>query len=68
MGGIDMKVFIVVNDYSDMEQHCGEYRDCFLDEIKAYQYALRLSNENMGDTIRVIEKDFSAEQRSSEML
>ena len=56
-----MKVFIVVNDYSDMEQHCGEYRDCFLDEIKAYQYALRLSNENMGDTIRVIEKDFGDE-------
>ena len=56
-----MKVFIVVNDYSDMEQHCGEYRDCFLDEIKAYQYALSLSNENMGDTIRIIEKDFSTE-------
>ena len=56
-----MKVFIVVNDYSDMEPHCGEYRDCFLDEIKAYQYALRLPNENMGDTIRIIEKDFSTE-------
>lgn len=56
-----MKVFIVVNDYSDMEQHCGEYRDCFLDEIKAYQYALKLANDNMGDTIRVIEKDFSTE-------
>ena len=54
-----MKVFIVVNDYSDMEHHCGEYRDCFLDEIKAYQYALKLSNDNTGDTIRVIEKDFS---------
>ena len=54
-----MKGFIVVNDYSDMEQHCDEYRDCFLDEIKAYQYALKLSNENKGDTIRVIEKDFS---------
>ena len=56
-----MKVFIVVNDYSDMEQHCGEYRDCFLDEIKAYQYVLKLSNDNIGDTIRVIEKDFSTE-------
>ena len=56
-----MKVFIVVNDYSDMEYHCGEYRDCFLDEIKAYQYALKLANDNMGDTIRVIEKDFSIE-------
>ena len=56
-----MKVFIVVNDYSDMEQHCGEYRDCFLDEIKAYQYALSLSNKNMGDTIHIIEKDFSIE-------
>ena len=61
MKGIGMKVFIVVNDYSDMEQHCGEYRECFLDEIKAYQYALRLSNENMSGTIRVIEKDFGAE-------
>ena len=61
MKGIVMKVFIVVNDYSDMEQHCGEYRDCFLDEIKAYEYALELSNDNMGDTIRVIEKDFGAE-------
>ena len=56
-----MKVFIVVNDYSDMEQHCGEYRDCFLDKIKAYQYALKLANANMGDTIRIIEKDFSTE-------
>ena len=56
-----MKLFIVVNDYSNMEQHCGEYRDCFLDEIKAYQYALKLSNDNTGDTIRVIEKDFSTE-------
>ena len=63
-----MKVFIVVNDYSDMEQHCGEYRDCFLDEIKAYQYALRLSHETMNVKIRIIEKDFSTEQRSSEML
>ncbi len=60
-GGIGMKVFIVVNDYSDMEHHCGEYRDCFLDEIKAYQYALNLSNDNTGDTIRIIEKDFSTE-------
>ena len=56
-----MKVFIVVNDYSDMEQHCGEYRDCFLDEIRAYQYALKLSNDNMGDTIHVIEKNFGDE-------
>ena len=56
-----MKVFIVVNDYSDMEQHWGEYRDCFLDEIKSYQYALKLSNDNTGDTIRVIKKDFSTE-------
>ena len=63
-----MKVFIVVNDYSDMEQHCGEYRDCFLDEIKAYQYALLLANKDKTGTIRIIEKDFSAEQRSSEML
>lgn len=61
-----MKVFIVVNDYSDMEQHCGEYRDCFLDEIKAYQYALKLSNDNTGDTIRVIEKDFSEKDFSTE--
>ena len=53
-----MKVFIVVNDYSNMEEHCGEYRDCFLNEIKAYQFALRLANDNMGDEIRVIEKDF----------
>ena len=58
MEGIGMKVYIVVNNYSDMEQHCGEYRDCFLDEIKAYQYALRLSNENMSGTIRIIEKNF----------
>ena len=33
-----MKVFIVVNDYSNMEEHCGEYRDCFLNEIEAYQF------------------------------
>ena len=51
----------MVNDYSNMEQHCGEYRDCFLDKIKAYQYALKLSNDNMGDTIRVIEKNFGDE-------
>lgn len=56
-----MKVFIVVNDYYDMEQHCGEYRDCFLDEIKAYQYALMLSNEDKIGTIRIIEKDFNVE-------
>ena len=31
-----MKVFIVDRDYSDMEKHCDEYCDCFLDEIKAY--------------------------------
>lgn len=55
-----MKVFIVVNDYSDMETHC-EYRDCFIDEIKAYQYALLLSNKNNKGTIRVVEKNFSAE-------
>lgn len=56
-----MKVFIVVNDYSDMEEHCAEYRDCFLDEIKAYQYALLLSNKDKIGTIRIIEKDFSTE-------
>ena len=60
MKGTDMKVFIVVNDYSDMEQHCGEYRDCFLDEIKAYQYALSLANKDKIGTIRIIEKDFSS--------
>ena len=59
MKGIGIKVFIVVNDYSDMEQHCGEYRDCFLDEIKAYQYALSLANKDKIGTIRIIEKDFS---------
>ena len=53
-----MKVFIVVSDYSDMEKHSGEYYDCFLNEIEAYQFALRLANDNMGDEIRVIEKDF----------
>ena len=54
-----MKVFIVVNDYSNMEEHCGEYRDCFLNEIEAYKYALRLSNEDNLRTFRVIEKDFT---------
>ena len=61
-----MKVFIVVHDYSDMEAHC-EYRECFIDEIKAYQYALSLSNK--GDeygTFRVIEKDFSTEKIKEE--
>ena len=57
VGGVSMKVFIVVNDYSDMETHC-EYRDCF----KAYQYALLLSNKNNKGTIRVIEKNFSTEK------
>ena len=62
-----MKVFIVVNDYSNMEKHCDEYRDCFLDEIKAYQYALMLSNKNDEyGTFRVIEKDFSAENNKNE--
>ena len=60
-----MKVFIVVNDYSDMETHC-EYRDCFIDEIKAYQYALLLSNKNEFGTVRVIEKDFSREESKEE--
>ena len=61
-----MKVFIVVNDYSDMETHC-EYRDCFLDEIKAYQYALSLSNkDDEYGTFRVIEKNFSTEKNDSE--
>lgn len=63
--GIAMKVFIVVNDYSDMEQHC-EYRDCFIDEIKAYQYALLLSNKNNKGTMRVIEKNFSTEKSKEE--
>ena len=67
MGGIDMKVFIVVHDYSDMEQHCGEYRDCFLDEIKAYQYALVLSNRNDEfGTFHIIVKDFSTEKSKEE--
>ena len=56
-----MKVFIVVNDYSNMEQHCGEYRDCFLNEVEAYKYALNLANENVDDKIRVIEKEFKDE-------
>ena len=56
-----MKVFIVLHDYSNMEKHYDEYCECFLDEIKAYQYALKLANDNMGDTIRIIEKDFSTE-------
>ena len=61
-----MEVFIVVNDYSDMEIHC-EYRDCFIDEIKAYQYALSLSNKDDEYGIfRVIEKDFSAEKSKKE--
>ena len=65
MGGVSMKVFIVVNDYSDMETHC-EYRECFIDEIKAYRYALLLSNKNDMGTIRVIEKDFSTEKSKEE--
>ena len=61
-----MKVFIVVNDYSDMETHC-EYHDCFIDEIKAYQYALSLSNkDDEYGTFRVIEKNFSTEKNYSE--
>ena len=54
-----MEVFIVVNDYSNLEQRCGEYRDCFLNEVEACQFALRLANDNMNDIIRVIEKDFN---------
>ena len=66
MGGIDMKVFIVVNDYSDMEAHC-EYRECFIDEIEAYQYALLLSNkDDEFGTFRIIEKDFSTEKSEKE--
>ena len=60
-----MKVFIIVNDYSDMEQHC-EYRECFIDEVEAYRYALLLSNKNNIGTIRVIEKDFSTEKSKEE--
>ena len=61
-----MKVFIVVNDYSDMETHC-EYRDCFIDEIKAYQYALLLSNkDDEFGTFHIIEKDFSTEKSKEE--
>lgn len=62
-----MKVFIVVHDYSNMEKHCDEYRDCFIDEIKAYQYALMLSNKNDEfGTFRIIEKNFSTEKNDSE--
>ena len=62
-----MKVFIVVNDYSDMEKHCDEYRDCFINEIEDYQYALSLSNkDDEYGTFRVIEKDFSAENNKNE--
>lgn len=66
VGGVSMKVFIVVNDYSDWEKHCNEYQDCFLNEIEAYQYALSLSNENEFGTVRVIEKDFGAEKSKEE--
>ena len=66
MGGIDMKVFTIVCDYSDMEQHCGEYHDCFLDEVEAYKYALKLANECEFGTVRVIEKDFSTEKSKEE--
>lgn len=62
-----MKVFIVVHDYSNMEKHCDEYRDCFLNEIEAYQYALMLSNKNDEfGTFHIIEKDFSAEKSKKE--
>ena len=62
-----MKVFIVVRDYSDMEMHCGEYRDCFINEIEAYQYALMLSNkDDEFGTFRIIEKDFSTEKSKKE--
>ena len=62
-----MKVFIVVHDYSNMEKHCDEYRDCFIDEIKAYQYALMLSNKNDEfGTFQIIEKNFSTEKNDSE--
>ena len=61
-----MKVFIVVNDYSDMEKHYGEYRDCFLDEIEAYKYALSLSNKDKIGTIRIIEKDLMSSERKEE--
>lgn len=54
-----MKVFIVTCDYSDMEKHINEYCDCFLDEVKAYQHALSLSNEEMLKTFHVIEKEFN---------
>lgn len=54
-----MKVFIVVNDYSDLAKHSNEYCDCFLDEIDAYKYALRLCNEANLGTFCVIEKDFN---------
>lgn len=62
-----MKVFIVVHDYSNMENHSDEYCNCFLDEIKAYQYALSLSNrDDEYGTFRVIEKDFSNEKINKE--
>lgn len=54
-----MKVFIVVSEYSDLSKQSDKYCDCFLDEIDAYKYALRLSNEDNLGTFRVIEKDFN---------
>lgn len=56
-----MKVFIVVNDYSNMDKHIGEYCNCFLNEVEAYKYALEICNEHVNDKIRVIEKEFKDE-------
>lgn len=50
-------------DISDFGHDCGEYRDCFLDEIEAYRYALSLANKDNFGPIRIIEKDFSDKQK-----
>ena len=50
--GQAMKVFIVVNDYSNMEEHCGEYRDCFLNITK---------NSYGGDIIKQIINELTKE-------
>lgn len=63
-----MKVFTIVCDYSDWEKHCNEYRNCFLDEVEAYKYALKLANECEFGTVRVIEKDFSTEKSKEEQI
>jgi len=54
-----MKVYVVVNSWTDLEKHYRQYNKIFLNPVDAYKLALEIATDGNGNYPEVLEEELS---------